>query len=284
MTPAPACASALPTDSGPTSNAPAIAGAFLATAVGGGAPAAGRAQAIVLVAHGSRDPAAARATLALRDAVAAARPGQRVLAAFLDFAGPRLAASLAEVGGAAVVVPLLLTEAYHGRVDVPGEVARARADGATGVLLAPVLGPVGGAVDDAEILDLLVSALINRAPVIGGVDGVVLAGAGSRHLDALHTVDVAATALGAALGVPALAGYASGAGRSVTEAVDALRAGGAARVALASYFLAPGRLYDRAVEQARAAGVMSVAPPLGSSPELVRAVLYRADGCAAFAT
>jgi len=238
--------------------------------------------AIVLVAHGSRDPAAARSTLALRNAVRAAAPGRPVLATFLDFAGPRLAATLVELAGPAVVVPLLLTEAYHGRVDVPGEVERARTDGAVGVRLTPVLGPVDGA---GPVLDLLVSALLVRlraaqlaaAPLAEReCDGLVLAGAGSRHLTALATVDVVATELGARLGVPALAGYASGAGRSVSTAVAELADQGAHRIALASYFLAPGLLYDRAVEQARAAGVCAVAAPLDVTPELVRAVLLRA--------
>jgi len=233
--------------------------------------------AIVLVAHGSRDPAAARSTLALRDAVRAAAPGRTVLAAFLDFAGPRLAATLVELAGAAVVVPLLLTEAYHGRVDVPGEVRRARADGAAAVHLAPVLGPVDGA---GPVLDLLVSALLVRLraalPSESECDGVVLAGAGSRHLAALATVDVVATELGTRLGVPALAGYSSGAGRSVSTAVAELAGQGAQRIALASYFLAQGLLYDRAVEQARAAGVRAVAAPLDVTPQLVEAVLLRA--------
>jgi sirohydrochlorin ferrochelatase len=229
----------------------------------------------VLVAHGSRDPAAARSTLALRDAVRAARPGREVLASFLDFEGPRPAATLIELGGPAVVVPLLLTEAYHGRVDVPGEVTRAREAGAEGVRLATVLGPVGGRDGDAEVLALLVAALVSRLPE-AGLDAVVVAGAGSRHLAALATVDRVAEAMGAALGVPALAGYASGAGRSVTSAVAALHTAGAARVGMATYFLAPGRLYDRAVEQACAAGVVAVAPPLDAAGGVVEAVLHRA--------
>ncbi len=232
-------------------------------------------EAIVLVAHGSRDPAAARSTLALRDAVQAAAPGRPVLATFLDFAGPRPAQTLVELGGPAVVVPLLLTEAYHGRIDVPGEVDRARAQGASGVRLAPVLGPVGAPDTDTDVLDLLVRSLLRRLPAAADLDAVVLAGAGSRHLDALATVDVAARALGTRLGVPALAGYASGAGRSVTDTVAALRAAGAGRIGLASYFLAPGRLYDRAVQQGRTAGVATVAAPLDVTPELVDAVLLR---------
>jgi sirohydrochlorin ferrochelatase len=231
---------------------------------------------IVLVAHGSRDPAAARSTLALRDAVAGAQPGRAVLATFLDFEGDRPAATLISLGGPAVVVPLLLTSAYHGTVDVPGEVARARAAGIEGVRLAQVLGPVGGRDGDAPVLDLLVDALIDRLGQAGFPDGLVLAGAGSRHLTALTTVDVVAAALAERTRLPVLAGYASGAGTSVTAAMAALAAQGCRRIAMATYFLAPGRLYERAAEQARAAGAVAVAPTLDASPSVVAAVLRRA--------
>ncbi len=241
---------------------------------------------IVLVAHGSRDPAAARSTLALRDAVAAAQPGRGVHATFLDFAGDRPADALARLGGPAVVVPLLLTAAYHGTVDVPGEVSRARAAGAVGVRLAEVLGPVAGAERDAYILTPLLDALLQRLPAPPDAagrpdwDGLVLAGAGSRHLAALATVDVVAGALRARLGVPVLAGYASGAGQPVSAAVAALRARGFTRVAMASYFLAPGRLYDRAAAQAQAAGAEAVAPTLDDAPGIVAAILARAAAAA----
>jgi sirohydrochlorin ferrochelatase len=231
---------------------------------------------IVLVAHGSRDPAAARSTLALRDAVAAAQPGRTVLATFLDFDGDRPAATLIQLGGPAVVVPLLLTDAYHGTVDVPGEVARVRAAGVEGVRLATVLGPVDGREGDGPVLDLLVDALLDRLGPAGSPDGLVLAGAGSRHLAALATVDVVAAALAERTGVPVLAGYASGAGRSVATAVADLATRGCRRIAMATYFLAPGRLYDRAVAQARAAGAVAVAPTLDASPGVVAAVLRRA--------
>ena len=79
--------------------------------------------AAVLVAHGSADRRAAAMTRALVRAVAAARPGLDVRPAYLDHAGPRPADVLAAMAGLgherAAVVPLLLTAAYHGRVDLP---------------------------------------------------------------------------------------------------------------------------------------------------------------------
>jgi sirohydrochlorin ferrochelatase len=237
---------------------------------------------LVLVAHGSRDPRAAQSTWALARAVGAARPGARVATAFLDFEVPGLGAALAHEAGAgqraATVVPLLLTAAYHGRVDVPGEIEKAHGLGLS-IGLAPVLGPVGGARADAVALDLLVRALRRRLDEVltDPVDGLVLAAAGTRVTAALGTVDLVAEALGAALAVPCVAGYASGAGRSTASAVVALQATGAHRIAVASYFLAPGLLYDRAVGAALGAGAAVAAAPLGDAPEVAELVVRRAD-------
>jgi sirohydrochlorin ferrochelatase len=118
--------------------------------------------AVVLVAHGSRDPRAAAATRALARSVAAARPGWDVRDSYLDHSLPRPVDVLADLAGAghrrAVMVPLLLTAAYHGRVDVPAEVAAARAAGLRlDVDITDVLGPKGGHVDP-----LLTAGLIRR--------------------------------------------------------------------------------------------------------------------------
>jgi sirohydrochlorin ferrochelatase len=239
---------------------------------------------LVLVAHGSRDARAARSTWALARAVGAARPGARVETAFLDFEAPGLATALraeaARGQRTATVVPLLLTAAYHGRVDVPGVIEKAGGLGLD-IGLAPVLGPVAGPRADAVALALLVRALRRRLDeaTTGPVAGLVLAAAGTSQVAALGTVDLVADALGAELGVPCMAGYASGAGRSVGAAVTALRERGTAGpIAVAAYFLAPGLLYDRAVNEARTAGASVAAAPLGDAPEIAELVLRRADG------
>jgi sirohydrochlorin ferrochelatase len=218
---------------------------------------------VVLVAHGSRDPRAAVATRALTDAVATARPDWDVRASYLDHSLPRPAQVLSAYSRA-VVVPLLLTSAYHGKVDVPGEVAKVPG---VHVDIADVLGPAS---------PLLLDGLIRRLPA-GELDAIVLASAGTRDATARATVDAAASALGARLGVPALAAYASAAAPTAGEAVVRLRAGGASRVGVSAYFLAPGRLYDVAVRSAVEAGAVAVAEPLGDAPELVRLIECRVE-------
>jgi sirohydrochlorin ferrochelatase len=234
---------------------------------------------ILLVAHGSRDPRAARATRALVRAVAAARPGLDVRASYLDHTLPRPAQALSALEAAGhervTLVPLLLTAAYHGRVDVPEAVRAARAGGLrVPVEVAPVLGPpAGGPVDD-----LLLSGLRRRLAAAGsGFDAVVLAAAGTRDAGARRSVVRAADALGASLGVPACVAYASGSAPTGAEAVAELRAAGARRIGVAAYFLAPGLLYDTVVESALDAGAVAAAQPLEGTAELARLVLARAD-------
>jgi len=224
---------------------------------------------IVLAAHGSADPRAARVVQAVASAI-----GGR--ASFLDHDGPRPADVLFAAQRAghrrATVVPFLLTEAYHRRVDLPRMLAAAYADGlALDVAVTDVLGPVRGVVPGE-----LLAALRQRLPV-RRYDGLVLAAAGTRDAAARCTVDLVATRLGTALGVPCVAGYASAAVPTPGEAVDNLRMDGARRVALAAYFLAPGRLYESAVRSARQAGAAIVAPPLGNVPELSALIRRRID-------
>jgi sirohydrochlorin ferrochelatase len=232
---------------------------------------------ILLVAHGSRDPRAGASTRALRHAVAATEPGRPVEVAYLDHhqpTVPRALAAFAAVGHrSTVVVPLLLTSAYHGRVDLPALLAEARAAGiGVRAVQTDVLGPRGQAVDAK-----LVVALRRRlGQLYREYDALVLAAAGTRDAAARATIAAAAAALGAATGVPCVPGYASAASPTPGEAVLGLRRRGARRVAVAAYFLAPGLLYDRAVASAIDAGAIGVAGPLGDAPELVRLILDRA--------
>jgi sirohydrochlorin ferrochelatase len=222
---------------------------------------------VVLVAHGSRDPRAAAATRALTRAVSLARPDWDVHSSYLDHSLPRPAQVLSGLAQSrAVLVPLLLTAAYHGRVDVPGEVAAARAAGARlEIAVSDVLGPVSPG---------LLDGLIRRLPG-ADLDAVVLAAAGTRDRAARSTIEGAAAALGTRLGLPSAVAYASAAAPTAGAAVARLRAAGAARVGLAAYFLAPGLLYDVAVASALAAGAVAAGEPLGDAPELVRLVESR---------
>jgi sirohydrochlorin ferrochelatase len=217
---------------------------------------------LILAAHGSRDPASAATTRALAQSVGRVWPAP-VVAAFLDFDQPSIPDAVAAVDRAAVVVPTLLTDAYHGRVDLPGVLARASRP----TRLAGVLGPD----------PLLVAALRRRLSELDEPpDGLVMIAAGTSDAAARSTVDATAAELGRRVGVPCRAGYASAAGPTAGEAVLAVRGLGARKVLVASYFLAPGLLYAAAARSALAAGALAVATPLGTADELVRLVVTRA--------
>ena len=80
-------------------------------------------RAIILFAHGARDPEWARPLQRLADAVRFAEPGTPVFTAFLEFMAPSLseAATEAVLNGAdmLVVVPVFLAQGGHVRRDVP---------------------------------------------------------------------------------------------------------------------------------------------------------------------
>ncbi len=169
-----------------------------------------------------------------------------------------------------VLVPALLTRAYHGRVDIP---AVLRAAGVP-ALLAPVLGPA----DPGEVPDPLLLAALRRrlAELSTTYDGIVLIAAGTRVQAARETVRATADALGASLGVPCEVGFASATPPSGADAVDELRRRGATRVVASSYFLAAGTLHDIAATSARQAGARAIAAPLADAPELADLIVKRA--------
>ncbi|MEU7846429.1 CbiX/SirB N-terminal domain-containing protein [Micromonospora parva] len=258
--------------------------------------AAGGADPVVLVAHGSRDPRAADATRALARAVSAARPGTPVWASWLDHTEPGPTEVLRQLAVAghrrAVLVPLLLTAAYHHRVDIPAAVAAATGSGPPlAVRVTDVLGPADDTPDPA-----LLAGLGRRlgetwpdgldasrrggldASRRGRFDALVLAAAGTRDARARRSVGRVADALGAEFGVPCRVAYASAAPPAAGVAVSRLRASGARRVAVSAYFLAPGLFHDAVAEAAGAAGAVAVAAPLTDAPELVELVLRRVDG------
>jgi sirohydrochlorin ferrochelatase len=189
-------------------------------------------------------------------------------------------------------VPLLLTNAYHGRVDIPAVVAQAD-DLPIEVVLADVLGPArprteilapAGAAASARptgaVPQLLIDALVRRLPP-ARLDAIVLAAAGTRDPAARTTVEWAAEALSARLSLPCAVAYASAAPPAAGAAVDLLRTSGARRVGVAAYFLAPGHLYDRAAREARDAGATAVADPLTDAPELADLVTVRVHAASA---
>ena len=254
---------------------------------------------LVAVAHGSKDPRAAATITDLLSVVRAraGRPGLETRAAFLDHCVPslpRVLSALAEggpggpgaLGGQAgadtapadvVVVPLLLTAAYHAKTDIPAQVAAARRPGLR-IGQASALGPH----------PLLLSALERRLAEAGSGCAsraetcVVLAAAGSSDPVANATITALAAQWEVTGGwrrvLPAFASASGPAAPGLTpaEAVRVLRQmPGGGPVVVASYVLAPGHFADKIRVQGSQAGATAVSAPLGPAPEVADVVLDR---------
>jgi len=226
--------------------------------------------ALVVVAHGSRDPRALGTVRALLDKVRERRPGLPVHLGHIELNEPLLPDTLAALGTAqAVLVPLLLSRGHHIKRDIPRMAAQSRVR----ARVAGALGPH----------PLLVDALYARLVEAGWrtrVDeptrrrsAVVLAAAGSRDPESKLDTNRTAQLLSERLGVPVVPAYATTAAPTVPDAIEALAARGRDRVAVASYFTAPGRF---ATECAQAAPWIASAP-LGTHPAMAELVLHRYD-------
>ena len=234
------------------------------------------APALVALAHGSRDPRSASTVRELIDEVRRMRPDLRIEPAFLELSKPsfgHVVDRLVKAGyDEIVVVPLLLTEAYHAKVDVPSAIAdaTARHEGLR-IRVTDVLGlePVFLDVLDRRLRDALCAARVRE------LDALVLAAAGSSDPMANQAVARLARVWGTRHKLPVTAAFASAAPPATGEAVRAFRAEGRRHIAVASLFLAPGFLPDRAAELATEAGAIAVSAPLGAHPVLARTVLAR---------
>src|SRR3954463_7418992 len=234
------------------------------------------APALVALAHGSRDRRSAATVKALVSEVRAMRPDLKVEAAFLELSKPdfhTVVDRLVKAGhDEIVVVPLLLTEAYHAKVDVPGAITEAttRHPGvqirATSIL--------GLEAQFLEVLDLRMREALKSSRV-RELDALVLAAAGSSDPLANQAIGRLARVWGARHKLPVTAAFASPPPPAPRPAGPAFRAEGRRHVAVASMFLAPGFLPDRAAELALEAGAVAVSDPLGADPELARTILAR---------
>lgn len=222
---------------------------------------------LVLVAHGTRDPAGAATSRAVRDAVAQRLPEVDVRLAFVDVQKPTVGdvvEARARAGRRVAVVPLLLSIGYHLEVDVTGAVAphpRAASSGA--------LGPH----------PLLTRALVDRLLEAGATsdDDIVLAAAGSSRSRGAADARAAARMLGDVWGRPVRVGFGASAQPSVPDAVASAWATGARRVVVSSYLVGEGFFASRLHE----AGADIVTAPMAAHPALVELAVNRyGDVCA----
>ncbi|MGD9956289.1 MAG: sirohydrochlorin chelatase [Candidatus Nanopelagicales bacterium] len=203
----------------------------------------------VLLAHGSPDPRSAR-WVACAAAGAADRAGFPVVGAFLDHDAPRLDAAVAAAApdDEVVVLPLLLSAAFHARVDVP---AAAAALPRAVTLLDPLGHP-------PEVLD----AALLRA----GAACVVVA-AGTKVDEERAAFGAAVAAASARAGVPASVAFVTGPGARLTDSAPG--------TVVVPWLLAPGRLLDSVLAAAAESSYPVVGGPLLDEPAMLDAIAAR---------
>ena len=205
-----------------------------------------RSPTLIAVAHGSRDPRFAENARRLVGLVRSLRPDLDVRLAFLELSEPNLGDVLGQLSGDAVVVPLLLSDAYHARIDLPTVLSSA---------------PPGLRVTQAAVLgaDHRLLQLTRRRVIELGIDnpGVILTAVGSSD----STANARTRSLAAQWTLSTTV-FATGDSTSLANAADALRARGATEIVVAPWFLSPGLLLDRVGAEAAQLNI-TVAAPLG---------------------
>ena len=236
---------------------------------------AGLVTTLVLTAHGSADPRSAANTRGVAGLLSRLRPGLDVRVAFLEQNAPTLGDVLAGLSGTreAVVTPLLLADAYHARIDIPGQIARSGAAwSGIDVRQADALG------EDDRLVSVLRDRLAGRG--VSRLDdalGVLVVAIGSSDAAAnARTAAVAAKLAAGTRWAGATTAFATRPEPSVADAASQLRRRGARRLVVAPWFLAPGRLTDRVCAYARDAGI-PMALPLGAHRLVAATVLERFD-------
>ncbi|MDL5157286.1 sirohydrochlorin chelatase [Actinomycetospora termitidis] len=215
---------------------------------------------LVVLAHGTNDPAGRATWGALLTRVRSLLPDVDVRLAWAGVARPQLADLLPKVpDGPVVVVPAFLASGFHVRRDVPDQLA---ALGRDDVLVTEPLGP------DAVLVD----AALSRLRDAGWADErVVLAAAGSTDAVAQADLRVAASLARDRVGVEVPVGYVAGGDPRLADVVAAQDG----PVALLTWLLAPGVFH----RWATGAGAAVVAEPLGDHPAVASLVAdrYRAS-------
>jgi sirohydrochlorin ferrochelatase len=231
---------------------------------------------LILLGYGSSDPRVARVSHQIRAGILEIRPELDIHVAFIDHcppSGQQVINKLVKHGVTEVVfVPLLLSDAFHARVEVPALVAQVQA--AHPDLQVIASRPIG---PEAQLLGVIDRRLREelRARRVTELDGLVFAAAGSSDLRSNAIVARRARQWASHHRLPSVTAFATASGPTTGEAIRTLRAQGRRHIAVGSWFLAPGTLYTRQADLALEAGAVAVSAPLGPEPEIAQAALTR---------
>ena len=225
---------------------------------------------LIGLAHGSRHDRVSEGIELVLTAVSELT-GVPTRAAYLDLTDPDLdqvAADLAAAGErTAVVVPLLFTDAFHARIDVPAAVTQAAEASGLDLILAPILGTGDDVVDVVE--DRLTAA------GTGPDEPVLLYAVGSSRADANVAVAAVAARLAERRGTPGPSRLRDHRAASRRRPQRAAGGHGPSPGTVVPLFVAPGLLLDAFAPDVVAAG-WRLAEPLGTLLAPLVSQRYRA--------
>ena len=218
---------------------------------------------LIGLAHGSRHAQVADGIEAVLSATSLLA-GIETRAAYLDLTDPDLAAVAAELAATgvrrAVVVPLLFTDAFHARIDVPEAVGQAADSSGIELVLAPILGTGDDVV--AVVADRLTAAGTTAA------EPIMLYAVGSSRPDANAAVADLADRLAVQRGTPVRVGFGTTEPRAADVLAELAAVSGQQGTTdrpgtVVPLFVAPGLLLDGIAPAVAAAG-WRLADPLGT--------------------
>lgn len=233
------------------------------------------APALILLSPDRNERGVARVGQEIRQELLAIRPQLDVGLAYLKDPSTLLttAAQLVKRGvEEAVLVPLLLSDAFTAQQDLPPVLAQLRA--AQPKLSVFASRPVGPEAQLLAVIDRRLRDTI-RARRVSELDGLVFSAEGSSDVRSNALVSRRARQWATHHRLPCVTAFAGGSGPSTAEAIRTLRAQGRRHIAVGSWFLSPGEAYRAQAQQAAAAGAVAVSAPIGSGPEIAEAALAR---------
>lgn len=254
----------------------------------------GQSTGLLLVGHGTRDPAGVAEFFALAELVAARlagddRYGDFVLApCFLEIAQPDIATAFAQLMdrrvSSIIVMPLLLFAAGHAKRDIPAAVAQAAAAfDAVPIRQTAHLGCTGRVHELAS--ERYHEALIGRTTIPAHETALLLVGRGSSDAEATAELDRLAKVRAAEHGLDLVeACFLAIARPSLTEALDAVAQRDVRRLVVQPYLLFGGLLLEElsgAVQEFAARHSqfeVVLTEHFGPAPAIAQAVVERISG------
>jgi sirohydrochlorin ferrochelatase len=234
------------------------------------------APALVMLTHGSTDPAVTEVAHHLRYGLQTVRPTLEVNAAFIDGCpptGPQVVSHLIGRGIDEIAfVPLQLSAVTDHDPSIDTVVERVRA--AHPAVRFAVARPLGPEACLLGPLDERLRAALGTAHATE-IDGLVLSAEGPSDVRGLGMLSRRARQWGAHHKLPCVLAMSDGSSLNVAAAIESLNAQGRRHVAVGSFYLAPDADFDAQARLALRVGAIAASAPIGVDDAVLDLILAR---------